>query len=210
MIADHPNQECGECSECCRHLIVDSPELTKVAGHLCGACVEAKGCSIYQSRPQVCRSFVCSWQKLPLSSEWRPDRSQIMIIHEPANPEKGVREGIKFFFIGSLDRVFWRPFIDFVSMLIAQNQQIYVSVPSRAGYYARMLPIEPVPELIAAARVGNKSAIVGVVSALLQACKDAPEEAVVFAHKPAARLANPLNQSHPRASTPYASRIDLA
>lgn len=188
MTTDPANKECGECSECCRHLIVDSPELTKVSGHLCGACVEHKGCSIYQARPQVCRQFNCSWVKLPLSGDWRPDRSQIIIIQEPENPAKGIKEGLKFYFIGSQDRVFWRPFIEFVSLLIAQNQQVYVSVPSRPGNYARMLPIELVPELVAAAKAGNKSAIVGVVSAVLQSCLDTPEEAVIFTHKPASHL----------------------
>lgn len=175
-----PNQECGDCTVCCRELIIDVPGLTKYAGELCKHGVLGNGCAIYPDRPQTCRDFHCGWRRLPLPEEWRPDRCHILLSAEPADPEKGIAEGWKFFFFGSLDRIFWRPFIEFASALIAQDKVVYISVPGPLRNCARMQAIVPTPELKQAIAGWNYAAVVGVVAALVQSCLDAPEEAVVF------------------------------
>ena len=74
---------CGTCTACCR--IFDIPELEKPAGKWCEHCEIGRGCSIYDSRPQMCRDYECLWlqaqQKgnFPLMGpEARPDKCKVV------------------------------------------------------------------------------------------------------------------------------------
>lgn len=64
---------CGECSLCCVVLRVD--ELRKLGGvpcrHLGG---DRSGCSIYASRPAICRRYRCLWLRGWFDEADRPDR----------------------------------------------------------------------------------------------------------------------------------------
>jgi hypothetical protein len=178
------NQSCGDCRACCRELIIDHPVLRKHAGVMCSNCSAEKGCTTYQTRPQVCRDFMCGWRNLPLPEEWRPDRCQILITHETENPAKGVVDGVKFFFFGRLDRIFWRPFILFASELIAEDKVVYISVPGPSGYCSQMVAINPLPELKHAIATWNYAAVVGIVAGIIQTCIDTPPDPVVFKSLP--------------------------
>jgi len=71
---------CGPCQACCVALKIKSPELRKQSGTPCLHLAE-NGCGIYQSRPQVCRAFLCGWRLLPeLDASWRPDLSGVMLL----------------------------------------------------------------------------------------------------------------------------------
>lgn len=57
---------------------IQVPEIAKPAGipcqHLKG------GCAIYDTRPDVCRHWLCGWRLIPgLPENWRPDLSGILI-----------------------------------------------------------------------------------------------------------------------------------
>ncbi|GAA0536021.1 hypothetical protein FHS83_003269 [Rhizomicrobium palustre] len=174
------NEACGECHACCRALIIDEQELQKLAGTLCANCRGEAGCAVYHTRPKTCRDFHCGWRMLPLPEEWRPDRCQIMLTQEPADPEKGITEAWKFHFFGSLDKIFWRPFILFASSLLAANKPVYISIPGKPGHYARMMAIMPEPDLVEAIRQWNYAAVVGIVAGLIQTCLEAEDEPVAF------------------------------
>lgn len=71
---------CGPCQVCCVALKIKTPQLRKDAQTPCPHLVE-KGCGIYESRPPVCRSFLCGWRLMPeLDASWRPDRSGVMLL----------------------------------------------------------------------------------------------------------------------------------
>ena len=71
---------CGPCQACCVALKIDAPELRKASGTACMYLV-AKGCGIYDTRPPVCRGFLCGWRLLPeLDASWRPDLSGVMLL----------------------------------------------------------------------------------------------------------------------------------
>ena len=161
-------------------MIVDSPELTKQAGVLCANCISAKGCAIYDDRPQVCRTFLCGWRQLPLAEEWRPDRCEIIVTQEPEDRERDVVGGWKFFFFGSLDKIFWRPFLSFSSSLIAADKIVYISIPGASGQFSRMMAITPDPDLKKAIALSNNATVAGIVAALIQSCLDTPGVPVVF------------------------------
>lgn len=91
-------RECGPCTACCTALSVD--EIEKPAGEPCSQlCSSGRGCAIYRTRPEACRTFSCWWlaelskdvdkmfkrklhRKPPppaLKPEDRPDRSGVLL-----------------------------------------------------------------------------------------------------------------------------------
>jgi len=74
-------RSCGECKVCCEGWLS-----ADIYGHPMGGgkpChfLGATGCSIYGSRPEVCRSFECGWlmagSRFP--EAWRPDQVGFLI-----------------------------------------------------------------------------------------------------------------------------------
>ena len=54
--------------------------LGKPADRWCTHCRPGKGCTIYESRPQPCRSFGCSWLAVPaVGDHWYPLKSKMVV-----------------------------------------------------------------------------------------------------------------------------------
>ena len=95
-------RECGTCTLCCKVMAIR--ELEKPMGHWCAHCVPGKGCGIYETRFEICRTFLCGWRQVPqLGDAWRPDRSKFLmytekngqrlnVIVDPAQPGAWKRE----------------------------------------------------------------------------------------------------------------------
>lgn len=88
-IADPPSvRACGSCSLCCKLLPIAA--LDKPHDRWCIHCrPSAGGCTIYESRPQPCRSFDCFWLADATAGEhWYPQKSkmvvQIIAVQDPA------------------------------------------------------------------------------------------------------------------------------
>jgi hypothetical protein len=81
-------RSCGKCSLCCNLLHVI--ELSKPANKWCKHCRPGRGgCSIYKTRPHICRSYACGWLMTKnVSDEWFPLHSHMII-------SLGVFNGIK-------------------------------------------------------------------------------------------------------------------
>lgn len=76
-----PERGCGDCSACCSGVLrIESAEISVGPGRPCRHC--GAGCGIYQSRPDVCRQFVCGWlvRGSPLPDWMRPDRSGVIVL----------------------------------------------------------------------------------------------------------------------------------
>ena len=85
--------DCGNCTVCCMALRVI--ELDKEAGRYCKHCLPGKGCGIYQTRFEICRTFLCGWRLVPqLDAAWRPDKSGILMLRQEVDklPE-AIRRG---------------------------------------------------------------------------------------------------------------------
>jgi hypothetical protein len=69
-------RSCGECTVCCEGWLSADIRGHKMGGGQPCHFLEAGGCSIYGSRPDLCRSFECGWlmagSRFP--EEWRPDK----------------------------------------------------------------------------------------------------------------------------------------
>jgi len=74
-------RQCGECAACCAwtrlEFLPDKPR-----GELCPHAhtdTATQGrCSIYETRPSVCKGFSCSWLDGYLDNDARPDRSGML------------------------------------------------------------------------------------------------------------------------------------
>lgn len=174
-----PGRQCGGCTVCCKELTIDSAELKKPPGILCGHCTGA-GCGIYQSRPPVCDGFYCGWRLMPLLDEgWRPDRSEILITtatkHIPAGYQP---QGLTFELTGSLERVGWPPFLNLVCDLIEDGVPVFLSVRGAPEYVSANIFLNDRLKPAIAARDPQ-----GVMNGLIDAveiCVDHPKQKAVF------------------------------
>jgi hypothetical protein len=125
-----PGRACGECTACCSVMAIDKPDIQKAAGVLCRYC--KNGCTIYESRPQVCRSFHCGWRQLPvLDDNWRPDRSGVFVEVEEIDGETA----FSLILIGNpLKTVRQDWFIDFVRTGVGGRVMLYLSLPGPQGF----------------------------------------------------------------------------
>lgn len=75
---------CGTCTLCCK--VYGIPATDSAIGSWCKHCEPGKGCGIWETRPDFCRSFFCNWIMLDwLGEEWRPDVSKIVFTMDPAS-----------------------------------------------------------------------------------------------------------------------------
>jgi hypothetical protein len=77
-------RECGDCSLCCKLLNIDSSvslDIAKPAGQWCKYCKPGKGgCSIYESRPEICKSWLCGWRIFPdMPDRWNPRNCKMVL-----------------------------------------------------------------------------------------------------------------------------------
>jgi hypothetical protein len=90
------DRPCGDCIACCVLPLIDTPELKKPEGQVCPNCT-GKGCAIYDSRPDVCRTFNCAWKRITsMPPETRPDRLGVMFTLERHLPPRNVFEHLYF------------------------------------------------------------------------------------------------------------------
>jgi hypothetical protein len=78
MTAAATGRSCGSCTLCCK--VYDVPVMEKPRGVWCKACTPGKGCGIWDSRPEFCRSFHCQWiHDASLGPEWKPDVARFVM-----------------------------------------------------------------------------------------------------------------------------------
>ena len=75
-------RSCGECSLCCK--LAALVELNKPAGVWCRHCAPGRGgCTIYETRPPVCRNWHCNWiLEQGLGPEWKPLICKMILYYE--------------------------------------------------------------------------------------------------------------------------------
>ncbi len=71
---------CGACNACCKPFSIN--EVNKHDTNWCSKCKIGEGCTIYENRPEACRSFTCAWLNGAGGEDLRPDRFGVMIVVE--------------------------------------------------------------------------------------------------------------------------------
>ncbi|WP_159571240.1 YkgJ family cysteine cluster protein [Limnobacter sp. 130] len=125
-----PGRECGSCNACCVALRIDEPMLKKHADQPCEHLSPDKGCSIYDSRPNTCRSWYCGWRQIEhLTDEWRPDRSKVII---RGNLTTG---GFIIQPLGNPSEILIKiNILEFIGGCIAAAIPIAITIPTRPGF----------------------------------------------------------------------------
>jgi hypothetical protein len=89
-----PGRECGACRVCCEDLPIDTEEIQKNSRLLCKNYREGCGCTIYETRPSVCRSYFCGWRLLSqLDENWRPSDVGILVYFQNSGIPEGYAPG---------------------------------------------------------------------------------------------------------------------
>jgi hypothetical protein len=70
-------RQCGSCNLCCD--VLEVTDVAKPVNELCRHWEVGKGCTIYDHRPQMCRSFSCAWLQGHLGDEWFPETAGIVL-----------------------------------------------------------------------------------------------------------------------------------
>jgi len=62
---------------CCK--LGEILQVGKADGEWCRHCTTRTACDIYDTRPEVCRSYYCVYMLTDLSDDWRPTKCKFMI-----------------------------------------------------------------------------------------------------------------------------------
>jgi hypothetical protein len=91
-------RDCETCSVCCK--VTRVKELDKPAGRWCQHCEPGgRGCTIYETRFEVCRTYKCFWltdEAKVLPDDARPDRSKLMFDIQK-RPDSGLPSFVRVF-----------------------------------------------------------------------------------------------------------------
>lgn len=123
-------RECDECTVCCVSLKINEPELKKPADVRCDFLTQASGCSIYENRPPVCRSWYCGWRGLAeVDESMRPDKSGLMV------KLIGIKSVSLMLIKGRESQIFWDArTLEMICKLRDQGFAIFTSVPTKTGF----------------------------------------------------------------------------
>ena len=177
-------RQCGECTACCTHLKIDTPELQKLGGADCDHLEPRRGCRIYETRPQGCRDFLCLWRQMPqMPDDWRPDRSGMLLVATKENLPAGYATdyGIKIQFINASADIRSPGVVRGILAFFHARIPLFLTVQGPVGRVAKMLLLNPGLQPLVAA--GNPQAVVDYLAEALQALEREPKEAVVFMHR---------------------------
>ena len=138
-----PGRSCGDCTVCCTAMAIDKPDIQKEAGVTCRHC--KAGCSIYQTRPALCRDYHCGWRQLPILDDgWRPDRSGVFLEFEPV----GEQTGMSLVLTGNpLKTVRQSWFVDFVAIGVDGGVPLLLGIPGPRGHQGASLLLNTRPML---------------------------------------------------------------
>ena len=139
-----PSQDdrpCGDCVACCVLTLIDAPELKKPEGQVCPNCTKP-GCGIYDTRPEVCRTFNCAWKRIPsMPLQTRPDHLGVMFTLERHLPPRNVFEHLYYVGVAADPRALEQPAVrDVLAMLSEGVLPVFVS----SGGIKTLIHPEPV------------------------------------------------------------------
>lgn len=132
-----PKRNCDQCTACCVTLRIDSDGLRKQADVPCPN-LTVNGCGIYPNWPTICRTWYCGWRYMPnLGTEWRPDRSRILIrthgggliLQALESPLEVLTSEMALMLVGDC---------------IENSIPIFISVPAKVGHCHGLLQINEI------------------------------------------------------------------
>ena len=131
-----PGRACGSCNVCCIALTINEPGLQKPQGYRCRNAAPDNGCTVYETRPQTCRTFFCGWRMLPWVREpLRPDRSGVLVrIHGEASAETGAKRMGIIVTLLTHAALKAEGLAETVAAAVAANAPVWLHVPGPPGF----------------------------------------------------------------------------
>lgn len=129
-------RRCGACNECCQHLLITDPSLSKLPGILCAHCDPGNGCTIHASRPDACRAWFCAWHYFAeMGTPWRPDRSGLLIEFETHDIPEGFsrRLGLKVTVLKSPVRLSEKKTVSWLCGCVLQSVPVFLATRPAPG-----------------------------------------------------------------------------
>ena len=129
-------RECGPCNVCCVALTINDPELQKLQGYRCRNAQKDGGCSIYETRPDTCRSFFCGWRQLRwIRPSLRPDTSDVLVrLHNEVSSTDGTSRLGVIFTLLSRAGLKAEGLAESVAAAVAAGVPVYLHVPGPPGW----------------------------------------------------------------------------
>jgi hypothetical protein len=117
---------------------------------------------------------------IPLGDEWRPDRSEILIVMMDGTAPDGLEGGVRFDLFGAHGKIFWPPLVNYMAQLIQENTPVYLSVPGEPGHVAGQVYLNNDKSLRRAIALRDFSLATAILSNMVQACIQFPKQKVEF------------------------------
>ena len=136
-------RNCGSCTACCTVKAIAAPGLIKAPGVTCGHC-DKSGCTVYETRPAVCRDYFCGYIATDwLSDRQRPDRSGVMIDLDAEAAHEGYDRAVTVHVFKDASRVLVSPFPELIGSLIDGGQAVFLSRPGPPGSMNALMLLNP-------------------------------------------------------------------
>jgi hypothetical protein len=128
-------RQCGPCTACCVDLKIATPELKKKARVPCPHLKGKGGCGIYETRPGVCRQFLCGWRLFEeMGDDWRPDRSGVLAMRKAPSELPAAWQqapyGVHLVILSGEEAVLRPAFLAYVARLMADGIPVFLSAAS--------------------------------------------------------------------------------
>lgn len=181
-----PNRECGGCDYCCQHLLIDTPEHQLLPGNLCPNCDAGKGCKIYETRPQVCRTYLCGWRMMDFLDEtMRPDLCGVVITAVDNNiPEDYPQLGINALIVKPELALKHASFIGYVVECIDTRRPLFLALSVAAGLRPKCVFVNKLLE--PAVQKRDQAAFRAVLNDVMKFLATGPYETIVLKNAPQA------------------------
>jgi hypothetical protein len=183
-----PDRECGTCTSCCRDLAIIEDGMKKLPGVNCEHCDMAAGlCRIYESRPNVCRTFDCAWRSLPYMDEsWRPDRSGVlMTLEHNEEPDGSMQSKVTLIVVGDQAVLATDRFASMVAGFIESGTSTCLVLQGAPGTFGYSYILdEQLARPIAERNLGAVKAVIRDVYALLKVQPNIPVTAEMMGYAP--------------------------
>jgi hypothetical protein len=137
-----PDRTCGSCTTCCKDLAIIEDGMNKLPGVLCSHCTAGAGCAIYETRPNVCRTYHCLWRRLPnMADDWRPDLSGVLIM--PAKSLEGSPSpiGVEILLTGSPEILKDDRFASMLAGFIDSETPTTLMIRPDVGFLSPSIPL---------------------------------------------------------------------
>jgi hypothetical protein len=177
-----PGRTCGSCNVCCVALTIDDKVLQKVQGYRCRHTLPDKGCAIYETRPDTCRTFFCGWRKLRWIREaLRPDISGVLVRlqYEVSTATNTRRLGVAFTLLNNA-ALKADGLAESVAAAVAAGVPVFLHIPGPPGYTASQAKINDVLENPVATK--DKAGVLRILRQARAKGRSGKHEPIVLSH----------------------------